>query len=79
MFWDGTTSRDGGLVWWFPRGANAVHLDIKNGYVQRHSDLLAILSLVAMIFLVGLGIFCLRESIHVPAQTRIFAGPVSTI
>jgi hypothetical protein len=56
-----------------------MRLDIKDGYVQRHSDLLAILSLTAVMFLVGFGIFSLGESIHVPAQPRIFAGPVSTI
>jgi hypothetical protein len=56
-----------------------VRLYIKGGYVQRHSDLLAILSLTAVMFLVGIGIFRLGESFHVPAQTRIFAGPVSTM
>jgi hypothetical protein len=56
-----------------------VHLHIKGGYVQRHSDLLAILSAVAIMFVVGTGIYYLGESIHVPMQTRIFTGPVSTI
>jgi hypothetical protein len=56
-----------------------MRLHIKDGYVQRCSDLLAILSLAAVTFLVGFGILCLGESIHAPAQTRIFAGPVSTI
>jgi hypothetical protein len=56
-----------------------VRLYIKGGYVQRHSDLLAILSLVAIMFVVGSGIYYLGESIHVPIQTRIFGGPVSTI
>jgi len=55
-----------------------VRLHIRDGYVQRHSDLLAILSLTAVKFL-GFGIFSAGESIHVPAQPRIFAGPVSTI
>jgi hypothetical protein len=49
------------------------------GYVQRHSDLLAILSLVAIMILVGSAIFYLGERFHVPAQPRIFAGPVSSM
>jgi hypothetical protein len=56
-----------------------VHLYIKRGYVQRHSDLLAILSLVAITLVVGSGIYYLGERVHAPMQTRIFAGPVSTI
>jgi hypothetical protein len=56
-----------------------VHLYVKSGYLQRHSDLLAILSVVAIMFVVGSGIYYLRESVHVPMQTRIFAGPASTI
>jgi hypothetical protein len=79
MFWDGTTTLDGGLVCTSRRGGKTVRLHIRDGYVQRHSDLLAILSLTAVMFLVGFGIFSLGESIHVPAQPRIFAGPVSTI
>jgi hypothetical protein len=47
--------------------------------VQRYSDLLAILSVVAIMFVVGSGIYYLRESVNVPMQTRIFAGPASTI
>ena len=54
-------------------------MDIKSGYVQRHSDLLAILSVVAIVFMVGAGIYYLGERIHAPMQPRIFAGPVSTI
>jgi hypothetical protein len=79
MFLDGTTDRDGGLVCTSRRGGKTVRLHIRDRYVQRHSDLLAILSLTAVMFLVGFGIFSLGESIHVPAQARIFAGPVSTI
>jgi hypothetical protein len=56
-----------------------MRLHIKAGYVQRHGDLLAILSLAAVVFLIGFGILCLGESVHVPAQTRLFAGPVSTV
>jgi hypothetical protein len=47
--------------------------------VERHSDLLAILSVVAIMVVVGSGIYYLGESIHAPMQTRIFAGPASTI
>jgi hypothetical protein len=46
-----------------------VHLYIKSGYVQRHSDLLAILSLVAIMFVVASGIYYLSKSVHVPMQT----------
>jgi hypothetical protein len=56
-----------------------VHLYVKSGYLQRHSDLLAILSVVAIMFVVASGIYCLGERVHVPMQTRIFAGPASTI
>jgi hypothetical protein len=59
------------------RGGKTV--DIKSGYVQRHSDLLAILSLVAIVFVVGAGIYYLGESVHVHMRMRIFAGPVSTM
>jgi len=50
---------------------------IKSGYVQRHSDLLAILSLVAIMFVVASGIYYLSKSVHVPMHTRIFAGPAT--
>jgi hypothetical protein len=52
---------------------------IKSGYVQRHSDLLAILSLVAIMFVVASGIYYLGESVHVHMRMRIFTGPVSTM
>jgi hypothetical protein len=42
-------------------------------------DLLAILSVVAIMFVVGSGIYYLGESVHAPMQARIFAGPASTI
>jgi len=61
------------------REGKTVHRYIKGGYVRRYSDLLAILSLVAIVFVVGSGIYFLGESIHVPMHTRIFTGPVSTI
>jgi hypothetical protein len=59
------------------RGGTTV--GIKGGYLQRHSDLLPILSFVAITIVVGSGIYYLGERIHAPMQTRIFAGPVSTI
>jgi hypothetical protein len=52
---------------------------IKSGYVQRQSDLMAILSLVAIMLVVGAGIYYLGESLHVHMRMRIFAGPVSTM
>jgi hypothetical protein len=52
---------------------------IKGRYVERHSDMLAILSFVAIVFLVGSGIYYLSESIHAQVHPRIFAGPVSAI
>jgi hypothetical protein len=55
-----------------------VHL-IKGGYVERHSDLLAILSLVAIMLVVASGIYYLSKSVHVPMQNRIFTGPISTM
>ena len=45
-------------------------MDIKSGYVQRHSDLLAILSVVAIVFMVGAGIYYLGESAHVHMRMR---------
>jgi hypothetical protein len=54
-----------------------MHLHIKGGYLQRHSDLLAILSIVAFMLAIGSGIYYLGVSMHVPMQTRIFTGPVS--
>ena len=54
-------------------------MHIKSGYVQRHSDLLAILLLVAIVFVVGAGIYYLGESAHVHMRMRIFTGPVSTM
>lgn len=56
-----------------------MRLHIRDGSTQRHGDLLAILSLAAVMVMVGYGIICLGESVHVPVQTTIFAGPVSTI
>jgi hypothetical protein len=66
-----------GIVGTSRRGGKTVH--IKSGYVQRHSDLLAILLLVAIVFVVGAGIYYLGESAHVHMRMRIFTGPVSTM
>jgi hypothetical protein len=53
-----------------------VRLHTNGGYVQRHSDLLAILMLVAMVFVMGLGILYLGERVHAPEQTRMIdTGP----
>jgi hypothetical protein len=52
-----------------------VHLYVKSGYLQRHSDLLAILSLVAIMFAVASGIYYLSKTVNAPMHTRIFAGP----
>jgi hypothetical protein len=50
---------------------------IKHGYTQKHSDLLALLMLTAVVSAVGSGIFYLGERVHAPAQTRIvFTGPM---
>ena len=51
-----------------------IHIDPS---VQRHSDLLTILSVVAIMVVVGSGIYYLGESVHVPMQARIFTGPVT--
>ena len=56
-----------------------MRLQFMGGYGQRHSELLAILSLVAIMIVVGFAIFYLGETFHVPAHPRIFAGPVSTM
>ena len=54
MFWSGTTAGDGGLVCSSRREGKTVHLYVKGGYIQRHSDMLAILSFVAIVLLVVL-------------------------
>jgi hypothetical protein len=68
----------GGLVRAPARGEKTVRIHIHPA-VQKHSDLLAILSVVAIMFVVGSGIYLLGESIHAPMQARLFAGPASTI
>jgi hypothetical protein len=60
------------------RGEKTVRVHIHPS-VERHSDLLAVLSVVAIMFVVASGIYLLGESIHAPMQARIFAGPASTI
>jgi hypothetical protein len=50
---------------------------IKNGYSQKHVDLLALIMLSAMVSLVGSGIPYLGERVHAPAQpSTIFTGPM---
>ena len=50
---------------------------IKSGYLLRRSDMLAILSAVAVVFGVASGICYLSKSVNAPMHTRIFAGPVT--
>jgi len=52
-----------------------MRLHIKDGFGRRHSDLLALIILGTTVSVVGSGILYLGESVHVPAQTRIFTGP----
>jgi surface polysaccharide O-acyltransferase-like enzyme len=54
-----------------------MRLHINGGYVQRHSNLLAtILMLAAIVFVMGSGILYLGERVHAPEQTRmIVTGP----
>jgi hypothetical protein len=50
---------------------------IKDGYSQKHSDLLALIMLAAVVSAVGSGILYLGERVHAPVQTRIvFTGPM---
>jgi len=54
-----------------------VRLHIKDGFGQKHSDLMALVMVAAMVSVVGSGILYLGERIHAPAQTRmILTGPV---
>jgi hypothetical protein len=68
----------GGLVRAPARGEKTMRIHIHPS-VQRHSDLLSILSVVAIMFMVASGIYYLGESVHAPMKARIFAGPASTI
>jgi hypothetical protein len=53
---------------------------IKDGYGQKHSDLLALIMLAAMVSVVGSGILYLGERVHAPAQTRmIFTEPMAPL
>ena len=54
-----------------------MRLHIKDRFGQKHSDLMALVMVAAMVSVVGSGIFYLGERIHAPAQTRmILTGPV---
>ena len=77
MFIHGTAALGGELVCTPRREGKAMRFHIKDGYAQRHSDLLAIIILAAMVSVVGSGILYLGERVHAPAQTRmIFTGPM---
>jgi hypothetical protein len=53
---------------------------LKDGYRQKHVDLLALIMLAAMVSVVGSGILYLGERVHAPAQTRmIFTGPMAPL
>ena len=77
MFLDGTRALDGELVCTPRRGRKAMRLHINGGYIQRHSNLLAtIIMLAAMVFVMGSGILYLGQRVHAPEQTRmIVTGP----
>jgi len=51
-----------------------------DGFGQKHSDLLALIMLAAMMSVVGAGILYLSERVHAPAQARvIFTGPIAQL
>ena len=57
-----------------------MRLHIKDGFGQKHNDLMAIIMVAAMVSLVGSGILYLGERVHAPAQTRIvFTGPMAPL
>jgi membrane protein DedA with SNARE-associated domain len=54
-----------------------MRLHIKDGFGQKHIDLLALILLAAMVSVVGSGILYLGERVHAPLQARmIFTGPL---
>jgi hypothetical protein len=58
----------------------AMRFHLKDGYGQKHIDLLALIMLAAMVSVVGSGILYLGERVHAPAQTRIvFTGPMAPL
>jgi hypothetical protein len=58
----------------------AMRFHIKDGYGQKHIDLLALIVLAAMVSVVGSGILYLGERVHAPAQMRIvFTGPMAPL
>jgi hypothetical protein len=80
MFARGTAALEGELVCTPRRGGKAMRFHIKDGYGQKHSDLLALIMLAAMVSVVGSGILYLSERVHAPAQTRmIFTGPIAPL
>lgn len=58
----------------------AMRFHIKDGYGQKHIDLLALIMLAAMVSVVGSGILYLGERVHAPAQMRmVFTGPMAPL
>jgi hypothetical protein len=80
MFARGTAALGGELVWTPRRGGKAMRFHIKGGYGQKHSDLLALIMLAAMVSVVGSGILYLGERVHAPMQARmILTGPMAPL
>jgi hypothetical protein len=80
MFARGTAALDRELVCTPGRGGKAMRFHIKDGYGQKHIDLLALIMLAAMVSVVGSGILYLGERVHAPAQMRIvFTGPMAPL
>lgn len=53
---------------------------IKDGYGQKHIDLLALIMLAAVVSVVGSGILYLGERVHAPLQTRmVLTGPMAPL
>jgi hypothetical protein len=58
----------------------AVRFHIKDGYRQKHIDLLALIMLAAVVSVVGSGILYLGERVHAPLQTRmVLTGPMAPL
>jgi hypothetical protein len=57
-----------------------VRFHIKDGYGQKHIDLLALIMLAAVVSVVGSGILYLGERVHAPLQTRmVLTGPMAPL
>jgi hypothetical protein len=80
MFARGTGVLESELVCTPRRGGKAMRFHVKDGYGQKHIDLLALIMLAAMVSVVGSGILYLGERVHAPVQTRmIFTGPMAPL